>query len=117
MNRTMNMMVMESNGIQWNRKRIRHIGMLLLFALLLLSVFFFSKTVTAQRSTERTKLVASVEVQKGDTLWSIATKYVSDEYDDMNEYIDEIKSSNGLSSDTIHVGNYIIVPYYADASR
>ena len=34
----------------------------------------------------------------------------------MNEYIEEIKDSNGMVSDTIHTGNFIIVPYYADTS-
>jgi hypothetical protein len=42
---------------------------------------------------------------------------MTDEYDDMNEYIKEIKDSNGMDSDDIHVGNFIIVPYYVDAYR
>jgi hypothetical protein len=31
----------------------------------------------------------------------------------MKSYIREIKETNGLSSDTIHEGNYIVVPYFA----
>ena len=57
-----------------------------------------------------------MEIQRGDTLWSIASTYISDEYKDLNEYIDEIMISNGMSSDIIQAGKYIIVPYYADAS-
>jgi LysM repeat protein len=99
-----------------NRMKVRFIAAVFLFLLLILSVCFFTKTVTAQRSYSRSKLVASIEVKKGDTLWSIASEYMSDDYVDVNEYIDEIKASNGLTSDEIHAGNYIIVPYYADAS-
>ncbi len=94
--------------------RIGLIGGLLLILLILFSMFFFTKTVTAKGSHDRVKLVASVEIKKGDTLWSIANRYMSEEYKDLDEYVEEIMDSNGLSSDRIHAGNYIIVPYYAD---
>jgi LysM repeat protein len=107
----------QSNSLIMNKKKMWMVGLLILFILIILSAVFFSKTVTAQRNTERTKLVTSVEIRKGDTLWSIASAYITDEYSDLNEYIDEIKDSNGLTSDMIHVGNYIIIPYFADASN
>ena len=40
---------------------------------------------------------------------------MTDDYDDINEYILEVKNTNGLSTDTIHAGHYLIVPYYVDA--
>jgi hypothetical protein len=101
---------------QLNKKRVWRFGVAVLLLLVLFSVFFITKTVTAQRAVDRTKLVTCIEVQKGDTLWSIASSYFTDEYHDLNEYINEIKDSNGMVSDEIHTGNYIIVPYYADAS-
>jgi cell division protein YceG involved in septum cleavage len=116
MSRTAQLMMEGQNYYQSNKKRVWTIGVAILFVLVLFSVFFITKTVTAQRNTDRTKLVASIEIQKGDTLWSIASDYMSDEYEDMNEYIEEIKESNGLASDEIHAGNYIIVPYFADAT-
>lgn len=88
------------------------IGIVCLF--ILIAAGLISTTVTAQREIARYKRVTSVEVKKGDSLWSIASNYMTDEYRDINEYIKEIKSSNGLVSDTIHAGNYIIVPYYTD---
>jgi cell division protein YceG involved in septum cleavage len=100
-----------------NKKRIWLIGTIVLLVTLLYSAFFITKTVTAQRNTNRIKLVTCVEVEKGDTLWGIASEYISEEYNDMNEYIEEIKNSNSLINDEIHAGNYIIVPYYADASE
>ena len=104
-----------SNGIC--KRRFWLIGSMILIVAIIFSLYFFSKTVTAQRDTDRVKMVTSVEIKKGDTLWDIAQSYITDEYKDVNEYVEEIRVSNGLCSDTIHAGNYIIVPYYADASR
>jgi LysM repeat protein len=117
MNRTARIMMDSQNYYESNKKRIWFIGAVVLMLVILFSVGFISKTVTAQRDTERTKRIASVEIRKGDTLWSIASDYISDEYDDMNDYINEIKDTNGMVSDEIHTGNFIIVPYYADASN
>jgi LysM repeat protein len=105
------------NYYQSNKRRIWILGAAILILSVIFSVGFISKTVKAQKSIERIKLVTSVEVEKGDTLWSIASEYISDEYADMNEYIEEIRDSNNLASDEIHTGNFIIVPYYADASN
>lgn len=103
--------------ITLRKTRMWLIGGLILLTLLILSMCFFTKTVTAKGNRERTKLVTSVEVKKGDSLWSIASNYMTAEYDDVNEYVEELKKSNGLTSDQIHAGNFIIVPYYADASQ
>jgi nucleoid-associated protein YgaU len=95
---------------------IRNKTMILAFLLLLCSVilsfFLICTSVTAEKSTDRIKTVTSVKIEKGQSLWDIARKYMTDEYKDMNSYIKEIKESNGLISDTIHEGQYIIVPYY-----
>lgn len=62
---------------------------------------------------ERTMQVKSIEIQDGDSLWSIAKQYYTDEYASLSDYIEEIKESNNMSEDTIHTGNYIIIPYYS----
>jgi cell division protein YceG involved in septum cleavage len=98
------------------RRRFKLIGLAVLFLLIALTLVFTSKEANAERPVKRIKQVVSVEIQRGDTLWSIASTYISDEYKDLNEYIDEIMISNGMSSDIIQAGKYIIVPYYADAS-
>lgn len=100
-----------------NRRRLWSIGLAVLIVVLFFSVLFITKTVTAQRNTSRIKRVASIEIKEGDTLWSIASDYVTDEYKDLHDYIDEIKNSNGMATDEIHTGNFIIVPYYVDAAR
>lgn len=90
---------------------------LLLSILILLSVFIISNKADAQGNKSRIKLVKTIEIQEGDTLWNIASQYKSDEYSDIRVYINEIKKSNNIYSDEIYSGNYIIVPYYCDAAN
>jgi len=116
MSRTTDVFKESNNYYQENKRRIWILGAIVLFILIIFSVGFISKTVTAERNSDRVKLVTSIEIQKGDTLWSIASEFMTDEYDDMNDFIKEIKVSNGMASDEIHTGNYIIIPYYADAT-
>ncbi|SHO45714.1 LysM peptidoglycan-binding domain-containing protein [Anaerocolumna xylanovorans] len=86
----------------------------ILIAITLMISFLLKPTdVTAQRLHDSKKQVVSIQINKGDTLWSIAGRYITDDYKDMNSYIREIKETNRLYSDTIHEGGYIVVPYYA----
>lgn len=114
MNRVASIAIDSQNYYQNNKRRVWIVGIAFLLLLVVLSVFVISKTVSASREGKRIKLVTCIEVKPGDTLWDIASEYISDDYDDMNQYIEEIKSSNGMTSDEIHSGNYIIVPYYKD---
>lgn len=59
------------------------------------------------------KYYKSIAVSNNDTLWSIAEQYMNnDYYDSINDYIDEVKRMNSLSGDSIHYGEYLIIPYY-----
>lgn len=99
------------------RKNVKWIGLVVLLIVILLTIIFATKTATAKNDGYRIKQATSVQIKKGDTLWSIASEYMSSEYKDLNDYIEEIKISNGLTSDKIHAGNFIIVPYYVDVSN
>ncbi len=66
--------------------------------------------VTSESSSSQKKF-ASVEIMRGDTLWSIAEDNKTGNYT-TKELVEEIKSANGLSGDKIIAGNYLIVPYY-----
>ena len=100
-----------------NRRKIRWISVVILFIIMAFTIILATKKVTAKRDSNRVKQVTSIQIQKGDTLWDIASRHMSEEYSDLNEYIAEIMVSNGLSSDNIQAGKYIIVPYYTDGSR
>ncbi len=54
----------------------------------------------------------SIKIESGDTLWTIAEEYMCSEYDDVNDYIRDVKQINNLYSDVIHAGAYLMVPYY-----
>ena len=70
------------------------------------------RVLASDNKAAASKSVISVEIKKGDTLWSIAQKYYTHEYNSIDEYILEIKRSNRLVSDTIHAGQYIIIPFF-----
>ncbi len=78
------------------------------------SFYINYRKVSAENSSNRTKQVVSIKIEAGDTLWNIAKEYMTEEYRDINEYIEEIKTSNGLFEDIIHEGHYIIIPHYAN---
>lgn len=58
------------------------------------------------------KIVTSVSIEKGDSLWTIAQSYYSEENGSMKAYIEEIKKCNHLSSNQIKEGHNLIIPYY-----
>lgn len=59
------------------------------------------------------KYYKSIAVANNDTLWSIAQEYMdSEHYESIYDYIDEVKSMNALTDETIHYGEYLIIPYY-----
>lgn len=94
----------------------------LLFALtgcmILFGVFAGSSIMAAGKSkasAEHTsfKYYTSIQIKQGDTLWSIATDYISPEYDNIQTYIAEVKELNQLGHDDIHSGHYLMIPYYS----
>ena len=61
------------------------------------------------------KVVESIVIEDGDTLWDIANDYI-EKYDMQEIYrtkdlVYEIKEINHISEDYIRAGNYVIVPY------
>lgn len=83
-------------------------------AVVMLSIIFLRTTNAQAAPAEVTaKYYTSIQIETGDTLWSIASNHITDEYQDMNEFIQEVCSINHISRDEIHAGQYIIIPYYA----
>lgn len=57
------------------------------------------------------KYYKSIEIQSGDTLWEIAEETMTSEYDSVSEYVDALKEMNGLASDEIQSGQYLMIAY------
>lgn len=104
------------------RKRKLQILIFLFIAFVFTAVLLIrSCVIVANAGTKETasnyKYYTSIEIQRGDSLWSIAETYISDEYDSVQDYIDEIKSINHITDDTITQGSYLCVPYYAAKTK
>lgn len=84
-------------------------------AMLVVICFLLSGTIRAQAASAEPsyKYYTSICIQKGDTLWSIANTYMSDEYSDIHEYIHEICELNHIEDSEIHYGQYLTIPYYS----
>lgn len=63
------------------------------------------------------KYYTSIQIQPGDTLWSIASDHMSPEYGSVQEYIEEVKFLNQIGPDDIHAGQFLTVPYYSQEFR
>lgn len=88
-------------------------GAALLIALTLFGMIFRGIKVRGQEQS-RYKYYTSIEIQSGDTLWSIASE-IADTYGlDTRTCVKELMFMNNLTSDTIHAGNYLTIFYYDD---
>ena len=62
----------------------------------------------------RVRYYKSIQVQPGDSLWSIAQIYRTEEFSSIYAYIQEIYELNELQSETIWAGSYLMVICYKD---
>lgn len=87
------------------------IAVFIIMGILLSAIFLPSKN---NQASAANKYYKSIPIQKGDTLWSIATENMdANYYKNTSEYVKEIKTINALVSDRVTAGNYIIIPYYS----
>jgi hypothetical protein len=94
---------------RWNIR----IGMVLLFVVLMLAgiILAGSRTVEGARQP-REKRFTSIQVKKGDSLWSIAKERMSPEYGSVQEYIEEVCETNHIYDEVITEDMYLVIPYY-----
>lgn len=78
---------------------------------------FFALKTQARQQQEVYKYYTSIQVQSGDTLWSIADQYCTNDNKDRGAFIAEVKELNHIDEDLIHVGHYITIPYYSTTSK
>ncbi|KAB1439649.1 cell division suppressor protein YneA [Candidatus Galacturonibacter soehngenii] len=74
---------------------------------------FISLAKSNQSEDQVIKYYTSIQIQSGDTLWEVASAYITAEYESISDYIKEVKHLNSLDDDKIHEGQYLTVPYYS----
>ena len=87
----------------------------LIFGILI--VFSVSGLVTNARSTsdkQEYKYFMNYELERGDSLWSVASENYDEHYDSIEDYMEEICIINSISVDTeLMTGCSLIIPYYS----
>lgn len=74
-----------------------------------------NNSIQAGESIEYNKYFKSVEVNSGDTLWSIAKECIPENSSiDIRNYVKEVQQINSLNDDNITSGMNLVVPYYAE---
>lgn len=60
------------------------------------------------------KYYTSIQIEQGDTLWTLADDYIIDGVMSKEEFIDEVCQINRISeNDILHSGRSIVVAYYS----
>ncbi len=86
---------------------------ILLVVSLSLSCFSIWSQAQNKQETSLYKYYTSIEVQYGDTLWGIASRYCDSPYEDYNAYIKEVMLINRMDGPNITAGSYLILPYHS----
>lgn len=113
----MNERRIRNNRIRRQRERRKNIIMLVMAVCLAISLSFsigsfLSNAKDCNAQTEY-KYYASIPVEKGDTLWSIAEAHMGVQYNSVDDYIEELCQINSLDGESITAGMYLVVPYYS----
>ncbi len=105
----------------WTQKELIFVGVLFILMVFVLTTLLMNmdlvkaaKGAGETTAVYREKIVTTICIEKDSTLWDIATRYYTEEYQDLNDMIEEIKKSNDMVKDTIHEGAYLIIPYYVN---
>lgn len=102
------------------RRRQQRIHSLISIGALILGIFIvfsISGLVTNARSTsdkQEYKYFMNYELERGDSLWSVASENYDEHYDSIEDYIEEICIINSISVDTeLMAGSSLIIPYFS----
>lgn len=99
---------------RYNRHNFIMIGVVLMVVLILVFSSIARASSNGNPNTGRAKVYSSIYVHEGDTLWTIAEAYMSEEYSSVDQYVNEVKQINHIGSRSLHAGCYITVPRYID---
>ena len=101
-------------NLKRRRRQAAKRNMIILLATVLLitigSVIFGTTFSSAKDDVEYEMYYKSIEIEKGDSLWSIAEEYKTEDVS-VKEYIATLMDLNNITSETIHEGQHLVVAY------
>lgn len=105
------------------RREVRHQILFLIATAVMILVLavtagsFLSKANDSESNNPSYKYFSSVQITPGASLYSIAEENMSGHYTSVEDYMEEVMHINALEEETIHAGQYLIVPYYSEAFK
>jgi len=95
----------------------KYLVMLVIFVMVLSC--FFGKTLVMAKDAEENRIeynryYTDIEIEHGDTLWSIAKTYNVNSNMEIREYIKEVKQINSMVGDKIEAGDSLTIVYFSE---
>lgn len=96
------------------KRNLKFAALLLISAVLLIYVITigFNTSNVKGEIDNSSKCYITVAVNRGDTLWSIADKYLDDRYDTHESFIKEVTKINDIHNELIYAGEYLVIPVF-----
>ena len=92
------------------------ISISLMLVIICSGIIIANAAVSDDTISDQNKYYTSISIEKGDTLWSIASNYVSGPKT-ISNYVNELKEINNLQTDCIYQGQNLIVYYYSSEQK
>lgn len=110
------------NRIRRQRELRQHIIICIISILLVFAIVFILGTTRSEASQKSDQILykhyTSIQVHYGDTLYSIAEKYVEPSKNTVSSFIKEVSYMNDINNpDLLVAGQYISIPYYAPVTE
>lgn len=93
------------------KKYLISLSLAILLSSCLLVYFLVNVSIKEMERKVMDKYYTSIQIENGDSLWSIAGEYRENSGMTTAQYVEELKNMNGLKEDTIHRGQYLTVMY------
>ncbi|MCR5004404.1 MAG: hypothetical protein K6A77_00700 [Clostridiales bacterium] len=91
----------------------RALSVLIMAAFIILVWLIVIHPAAAGRNAKETPVqYISLQIEEGDTLWSIASDHLPADQD-VFHFMDQIRTVNHMHTDTIIASRYLIIPIYA----
>ena len=96
------------------QKRVIAIAGILIVSLLILLGSSIRTFASSRDNKPLHKYYTSIQIEKGDSLWTLSDKYIVDGVYSKDDFIKETSELNHLTNqDELHAGDYLTIAYYS----